>query len=115
MPVDTPYLGAVLQGGDGRASSKSVEFEIIVPVDGRVVLQTLVHRVLPAVSCTSLNGHTTSSSTGGVRVEAGAAAATVAIVSSMVVHRRPLSAHRAPYSNSGRIVDARKSDELYLG
>ena len=80
-----------------------------------VEIQDSVHRPPAAANWLSLRGHSTSSLTGGVRFEMGAAVATVAIVSSIVVHKRPLSAQFAPYSNSGRIVDARKSAELYLG
>lgn len=80
-----------------------------------IEIHDLVHRPPAAANWASLRGHPTASFTGGVRFETGVAVATVAIVWSIVVHRRPLAAHRAPYSNSGRIVDARKSDELYLG
>jgi len=77
--------------------------------------QDLVHRPPAAANWASLRGHSSSSFTGGVRFEAGAAVAIVAIVSSMVVYRCPLASHRATYSNSGRILDARKSAELYGG
>ena len=85
------------------------------PLPAERCSKDLVHRPPAAANWASLRGHSTSSFTGGVRFETGAAVATVAIVSSMVVHRCPLAAHRAPYSKSGRIVDARKSAELYLG
>src|SRR5471032_1764663 len=75
--------------------------DIKLPAAIRAVLRTLVHLVPPTANRISLNGHATCRSSRGVCFATGAAAATVAIVWSMVVQMRPLYPHRAPYSKSG--------------